>query len=334
MRRARSILISSVTACLLLQTATAEDVPFSSHPYDGNSYDDNHPVSHEAADSRIDLEARIASLESQIEWLKRGRPIDVLGMLERQQACRDRNSGGLYAGAEVTFLRTYLGGARPLSANIDFNWIDSSYGSGIRYILGYRNDNGLGLRARYFTLNHSVNSTDGGTIGINMDAVDAEITFRGRLRNWVTEVSGGVRYGRAGLVGRLDPMPVLPQQLQGRLSLHGVGPTVAFDARKNLGNSGFTLFGNIRGSLLLGEVHNNQPVLTLPRGTIEGQIAQIIDNQLGVAWTRCCNNGSILEIRAAWETQFWLNDTLADDVYGIGTNLALSGPAVAVELKY
>ena len=58
-------------------------------------------------------------------------------------------------------------------------------------------------------------------------------------------------------------------------------------------------------------------------------------NQLGVAGRLTERDADLqVEVRAAWETQFWLNNTLSDDVYGIGTNLALTGPGVALELTY
>ncbi|MFZ9092898.1 MAG: hypothetical protein ACO3FE_22700 [Planctomycetaceae bacterium] len=60
----------------------------------------------------------------------------------------------------------------------------------------------------------------------------------------------------------------------------------------------------------------------------------ILENQLGVAWTRQLNSSFLLEIRGAWETQYWMSNTISDDVYGLGSNLALTGPTVAVELRY
>jgi hypothetical protein len=42
----------------------------------------------------------------------------------------------------------------------------------------------------------------------------------------------------------------------------------------------------------------------------------------------------VFELRTGWETQYWMNSTLEDDFYGIGSNLGLSGPTVAVELKF
>lgn len=326
----------SVAGCLFLHAAAFGDDSNVVNNYDEDSIR-SEPVSYVEADDHIDLQARIASLESQIEWLNRGQRIDVLGTFERQQAWRARGSGGIYAGAEVGFLRPYLSGAMQSNNNRGGKWIDPSYGSSLRYILGYRNDCGFGVRGRYFGFNHTADLARSlnvpGSIGINMDAADAEITLRGHLRNWTTEVAGGLRYGK--LDYRSDGVLMAP----GHVTFEGVGPSAAFDARRKIGNSGLTLFGNIRGSLLLGTTRNGgtsaNPVITnMQFGNIEDEITHIIENQLGLAWTHNCENGLTLEIRTAWETQFWLNDTLADDVYGIGTNLALSGPTVAVELLY
>ncbi|MGB4741877.1 MAG: hypothetical protein WBH50_27085, partial [Fuerstiella sp.] len=87
-------------------------------------------------------------------------------------------------------------------------------------------------------------------------------------------------------------------------------------------------------SFLLGEIHNGQPVRGLSYGSVEDEIAQVIDHQMGVAWLLPTNTKAQLQVKAAWETQFWLNDTIADDVFGIGSNLALSGPSVALEVRY
>ena len=72
----------------------------------------------------------------------------------------------------------------------------------------------------------------------------------------------------------------------------------------------------------------------LPRTSIEDEIMTVAENQLGIAWTRSLTTVFQLEVRGAWETQFWMNSTLSNDTYGIGSNLALTGPTLAVELRY
>ena len=191
-------------------------------------------------------------------------------------------------------------------------------------------DDGLGLRARYFSFNHGVDLAGvfgGGSFGVKAEALDVEVTKGQQLRHFDFDVAAGLRWAQTAITG--DGAVIFP----GRLTYKGIGPTFAAEGRCPIGDSGFSLFGNFRGSFLLGEIHNTHPARGLSRGSVEDEVMTVFENQLGVKWQQDIGT-SVLEIRAAWETQFWLNDTIADDVYGIGTNLALSGPLVAVELRY
>lgn len=283
------------------------------------------------------LESRIAGLESEIEWLRKNRTapvqpnIDALATIDRQLTCRERGSGGLFFGVEACFLRPYLSGARSSSFGTGGKWIDPSYGTATRLNLGYENDSGFGLRTSYFSMNHGMDLASNfgtRTVGLNMDVVDLEATLENQLRHWDLGVSGGVRYGDLSFTG--DGAVIFP----GQLAFEGFGPTASLSATRQLSDSGFTLFGNLRGSLLIGEIHNNHPARGLSLGEVEDELMQVIDHQMGVAWKRTVFQRAQLEIRAAWETQFWLNDTIADDTYGIGSNLALSGPTIGIQLKY
>ncbi len=118
----------------------------------------------------------------------------------------------------------------------------------------------------------------------------------------------------------------------GIVRFEGVGPTASLNAERKLGNSGFSLFGNVRGSVLIGDIRTASLLLNIPTGSIEDEVMTIFENQLGVAWNYDLTKQLELEVRTAWETQYWANSTLEDDFYGIGTNLALMGPTVAVEL--
>lgn len=285
-------------------------------------------------DSPEPLEARIQSLENQIEWLQKNQcnqcP-DVLGTLNQQLHCQSVGTGGIFFEAEASFLRPYLSGALSSATSTGGKWLDPSYGTGTRLKLGIESDSGLGFRGQYFSLNHGndiASSFGGGSVGLKMDVIDAEVTLKNNFRNWDLGVSGGVRYGYLGING--DGVVIFP----GQLTFEGIGATASIDARRKLGNSGLTLFGSLRGSFLLGEIHNGQPVRGLAYGSVEDEIAQVIDHQMGVAWLLPTNTKTQIQVKAAWETQFWLNDTIADDVFGIGSNLALSGPSVALEVRY
>ena len=85
---------------------------------------------------------------------------------------------------------------------------------------------------------------------------------------------------------------------------------------------------------MIGDLHNQSLLTLMPAGTIEDEIMTVAENQMGIAWNRNLLSTWRLEIRTAWETQYWMSSTISDDVYGIGSNLALTGPTVAVELRY
>lgn len=284
--------------------------------------------------SSDDLNTRIESLEKQIHWLQQNQSQkcpDVLGTLNHQLHCQSVGTGGLFFEAEASFLRPYLSGALSSATSTGGKWLDPSYGTATRLKFGYVNDSGLGFRAQYFSFNHGndlAGTFGGGSVGLKMNVVDAEVTLKNNFRNWDLGVSGGVRYGYLGING--DGVVIFP----GQLTFEGIGATASVDASRKLGNSGLTLFGSLRGSFLLGEIHNGQPVRGLSYGSVEDEIAQVIDHQMGVAWLLPTNTKAQLQVKAAWETQFWLNDTIADDVFGIGSNLALSGPSVALEVRY
>ena len=162
-----------------------------------------------------------------------------------------------------------------------------------------------------------------------MQAADLEATLAQQMRHWDLDISGGVRYGKLQYSN-----PILTLYNPGTVTFEGVGPTASLNGRRNLGNSGLSLFGNVRGSLMMGNIRTGSLLINVPRGTIQDEVMTVFENQLGVAWNYRLPNNMLFEVRTAWETQYWMSDTLSDDFYGIGSNLALMGPSVGVELRY
>ena len=167
------------------------------------------------------------------------------------------------------------------------------------------------------------------TLGVGLKTADLELVLTQKLRNWDLAASGGVRYGK---LEYFNPSATILGE--GILTFEGVGPTLGFQGRRSIGDSGFSVFGTLRGSILLGDVRNASVLTFMPTTTFEDEFMTIGENQLGVAWTTNVNSRFQLEIRSAWETQYWVSSTLSDDVMGIGSNLGLTGPTLAVELKY
>ncbi|MDA1053390.1 MAG: Lpg1974 family pore-forming outer membrane protein [Planctomycetota bacterium] len=141
-------------------------------------------------------------------------------------------------------------------------------------------------------------------------------------------LAGGIRYGRAGFsVGGPETF------------FEGAGPTVAIEAQREVGSRGLYLVGNARSSMLIGKIHNPADNLGFAFGggsvapTVDDEITVVLENQLGVGWTRELRRAD-LDLRLLWETQFWMNDTFADEFNGVGSNLAFSGLTVSTTLRY
>jgi hypothetical protein len=84
----------------------------------------------------------------------------------------------------------------------------------------------------------------------------------------------------------------------------------------------------------MGDIRNSALLPFMPAVTLEDEVMTVAENQLGIAWTHDVNQFVQLDIKTAWETQYWMNSSLSDDVYGIGSNLGFTGPTLSVELRY
>lgn len=227
-----------------------------------------------------------------------------------------------YAAYEVTVLRPYIS-----DANFGPGFSDK-YGAGHRFIIGYDGGQGMGARLRYWTYNHghdAIPPAGPGTIHLNMDAVDLEATLHSQMDCWDLTLAGGARYGRLAF----SP---------GGLSTYfeGAGPTVAIEAKRGFGVRNLHLIGNARSSMLIGRIADpggnlifGGPVAT----PVDDEIMVVLESQLGVGWERELRR-SDLSLRLLWETQFWMNDTFADDFNGVGSNLAFMGVTASAELRF
>lgn len=111
--------------------------------------------------------------------------------------------------------------------------------------------------------------------------------------------------------------------MSGAHVFEGVGPTFSLEASHDFGCRGLYVLGNFRGSLLFGQVDLD--------GALDAHddLTTVLENQLGIGW-RCDTAAGELEVRAVWESQFWLNEAISSDT---GTNLGFSGPAVSVAVR-
>lgn len=216
---------------------------------------------------------------------------------------------------ELTILRPFMSNA------LDFgDRFSNNFGTGHRFILGRENATGLGLRGRYGLFNdrHEVLPVEvGGVLAatFDLDVADLEMTLREQLGSCDLLFSAGLRYGRLNI--SLLPVDVGNSPLQA--AFEGVGPTLALEVQRPVRESGFYWIGNLRSSVLIGDIHNTDGLL-VAAPNIEDETMLVLENQLGVGW-KC----SGWDLRAAWETQFWMNDTFAHELVGLGSNFTFTG---------
>jgi hypothetical protein len=278
-----------------------------------------------------ELEQRILRLEAQLNQPQQF-AVDPSVSIEQRLQRQEAGTGGLFGSIEITFLQPAISGAQSVFGSGTGRLLDTSYQTGIRYVLGYVSDSGLGVRGRYWSFDNNSDYAPPfapAVFGIHVQAADAEVTMSQRLRHMDLDVSAGLRYGTLEYTN-----PPLTLYGPGSVKFEGFGPTASINARRSLGGSGFSLFGNVRGSLMIGDIKTGSLLLNIPAGTLEDELMTVFENQLGVAWNYHLPNHMLLEVRTAWETQYWMNTTLEDDFYGIGSNLAFMGPTLGVELRY
>lgn len=270
--------------------------------------------------SYSELVSRLEALESQLDNQQAEFASFNLGggTQKYDDGCGKGGKGGcgpqrsVYGSYELTVLQPQI--SVPL-LGLGFG---DDYLTGHRLILGAENSNGIGGRIRYWTFDQSINAVTGPpvTVAINMDVLDGEVTMREHLCSFDMLLSGGFRYGRAGF------SPAGPQgNGPGEFYYEGIGPTVALEAQRHFGDRGLYLIGNFRGSQLFGQISNNN------NGPItDDELYTVLESQLGLGWSRQMNRG-ILDLRAVWENQSWLNDNFP------GSNFGFTGFTLGAQVR-
>ena len=340
--------IKKVGFALLLTLAGAADLStFAAEPdhlsYDDKTVDDKSaftgfeltasPAPFVTSEAAAQLEDRIARLETELQALRQPAVQEHVTVTNLFSDEPESSKGRLYGSVEMTFLRPRVSGViGAFSPHNGGRLLANNFDTGIRYVLGYRGENGLGFRGRYWSFNDSYAFQPPygpANMMIDTQAADMEVTLLQTHRTWDVELSSGIRYGK------LRYFSDTPGAFGvGEAYFEGIGPTMAGNIQRPLGSSGFSLFGNLRGSLLFGEIRNASMLLNLPNGPVRDEVATTIENQLGVAWTAEIGQSAQFELRTAWETQYWMSETLSDDTFGISSNLGFMGPTIAAELRY
>jgi len=286
------------------------------------------------------LMSRIDALEAQLHQQHTDFVAYEMGGAQKDDGDKGNGKGkggsgrSVYIGYEATVLRPYVSSST--AVNLGATGFDNNYGVGHRFTLGMVGDNGVGARMRYWIYNHGHDLVPPGvsntpTLSIDMDVFDLEVTLNEELCNFDLLLSGGVRYGRLGVSAASVSVDSYDTYFE------GTGPTVSFEAQREVGSRDLYLIGNMRASLLIGEIHNSGGVV-LPLE--DDEIVTVLESQLGVGWSRETNRGE-LHVRVLWETQFWMNESFyfggvnPGSAYRelVASNLGLNGATLAVEFR-
>lgn len=233
-------------------------------------------------------------------------------------------STGLVAGFEMTFLKPHINAAEAIEiipgvASVEIE--DNEYSASPRFWLGYVGDCGLGWRIRWWEFNHSLNGesfllVDGATTlvdslgGLEVEALDIEMTQEIDLGLWDMSVGGGVRYGRTEhYMSQLYDDTISTLDIDAFSDFDGFGPTLFAEMRRPVGCNGFAYVGNMRASLLFGEDKLNALVGAVDTHIARDNVVGVLEAQLGGEYSSDIGCGTRVFARALAEGQLWTDAT-------------------------
>mgnify|MGYP002624683769 CR=1 FL=1 len=237
---------------------------------------------------------------------------------------------GLYSGVDLLFLspkvsnqgvnRIFYYGDTPTVTNED-GTIGSDLEFAQRVYLGYEGADGGGVRVRGFTFVYYVDyvgSVENGTVislagslNLDVDAIDAELTQNGAFRNWLWQGSAGVRWGRVSARENaiiFEDVPDFVCAGSTGVEFEGAGPTFALQGQRPFLYDGLSLFGRGRTALLFGDTDIWSAFNSNGRYTLENDFAQVWEWQLG-AELECQFDAFDLVTAIFWEAQRWDSDS-------------------------
>lgn len=238
-------------------------------------------------------------------------------------------STGLVAGFELTFLKPHINAAEAIEiipgvASVEIE--DNEFSASPRFWLGYVGDCGLGWRIRWWEFNHSLNGesfllVDGATTlvdslgGLEVEALDIEMTQEIDLGLWDMSVGGGVRYGRTEhYMSQLYDDTISTLDIDAFSDFDGFGPTLFAEMRRPVGCNGFAYVGNMRASLLFGEDKLNALVGAVDTHIARDNVVGVLEAQLGGEYSSDIGCGTRVFARALAEGQLWTDATRQIDL--------------------
>lgn len=238
-------------------------------------------------------------------------------------------STGLVAGFELTFLKPHINAAEAIEiipgvASVEIE--DNEFSASPRFWLGYVGDCGLGWRIRWWEFNHSLNGesfllVDGATTlvdslgGLEVEALDIEMTQEIDLGLWDMSVGGGVRYGRTEhYMSQLYDDTISTLDIDAFSDFDGFGPTLFAEMRRPVGCNGFAYVGNMRASLLFGEDKLDALVGAVETHIARDNVVGVLEAQLGGEYSSDIGCGTRVFARALAEGQLWTDATRQIDL--------------------
>lgn len=188
---------------------------------------------------------------------------------------------------------------------------------------------------------------------LKLDVWDFEATGETGVGRWILLFCGGFRYAHLSQnydalhTSRRRFFGIVPFDIVDDLSaghnFNGAGPTIAIEARRPVGNSGLSLFANLRGSMLFGQSKQqvNQTtitqtgdlapiVVTASAESVRDTVLPVAELEMGVEYSR---NWSAVRpfLRSGLVAQTWFDAGSASNLDG---NLGFLGLSVTAGLNY
>jgi hypothetical protein len=153
---------------------------------------------------------------------------------------------------------------------------------------------------------------------LNMSVWDLELTQDWQVCQWTFLLAGGLRF--AHIAQRYDAAVVdstgaFISAIHAGHNFDGVGPTLYFKARRQIGCSGLYVFADTRGSLLVGRtktsIFRTNPNFEVPsltdtndEATSSRMVMPVGELELGLGW-RHDWDGLEFFVETAWDGQIW-----------------------------
>lgn len=274
-----------------------------------------------SSDVALELKSRIDQLEAELSSLR------SVVTPKKSSCCQSSccRQGGFVGGFELAVLNPHLGnvfipGVGTIGPNFDTE-------ASPRLWAGYVNGEGFGGRIRYWQFDHPGNAgVLGGTFGLEIHALDFEVTQTARWCKLDLNFFGGVRYASSDLSLGVDGIGRVLD-----LEYDGAGPTVGMEVRRRLSRfPNLAVVGNARFSYLFGETDgtfNLGPIIQNAQFGFGDQTMTVLEAQVGTEYRRPIGNGGSLFARVMLEAQEWESGAL----FGVfGPDFGFIGPTFSI----